>query len=144
MISHAAIYKAYQATGMARSSGVVTRIEKPGNFEHAKSGVRYEVYAKNDGAFFSFDLAGVHGSRRLEYFIGSLHWLDALTPPLEAHLQRLAESVKVLLTKLSSKSSQDVASALPTPPRVRYCIYCGTRNDVQNKFCIACGRRIHQ
>ncbi len=30
----------------------------------------------------------------LEYFIGTVHWLDALTPPLEAHLRRLTETVK--------------------------------------------------
>jgi hypothetical protein len=33
----------------------------------------------------------------LEYFIGTVHWLDALTPPLEAHLRRLVETVKSLL-----------------------------------------------
>ncbi len=33
----------------------------------------------------------------LEYFIGTVHWLDALTPPLEAHLLRLGETVKTLL-----------------------------------------------
>ena len=26
----------------------------------------------------------------LEYYIGPVHWLDALTPPLERHLQSLA------------------------------------------------------
>ncbi len=36
-------------------------------------------------------------TQSLEYFIGAVHWLDALTPPLENHLQRLAEAVKVLL-----------------------------------------------
>ena len=29
-----------------------------------------------------------------EYFLDSIHWLDAITPPLEKHLQRLAETVK--------------------------------------------------
>ncbi|MGD0023398.1 MAG: toll/interleukin-1 receptor domain-containing protein [Xanthobacteraceae bacterium] len=33
----------------------------------------------------------------LAYFMASVHWLDALTPPLEKHLQRLADSVKELL-----------------------------------------------
>jgi hypothetical protein len=33
----------------------------------------------------------------LAYFMESVHWLDALTPPLESHLQRLAESVQALL-----------------------------------------------
>jgi hypothetical protein len=36
-------------------------------------------------------------TQSLEYFIGAVHWLDALTPPLEHHLQRLAEAVKALL-----------------------------------------------
>jgi len=45
-------------------------------------------------------------ARSLEYFIGTVHWLDALTPPLEAHLRRLVESVKALL------------QIEPTPPRI--------------------------
>jgi len=45
-------------------------------------------------------------TRSLEYFIGTVHWLDALTPPLEAHLRRLVETVKALL------------QLDPTPPRL--------------------------
>ena len=33
----------------------------------------------------------------LAYFMDSVHWLDALTPPLESHLRRLADSVNALL-----------------------------------------------
>jgi hypothetical protein len=36
-------------------------------------------------------------TKSMEYFIGALHWLDALSPPLEKHLQRLAETVKAIL-----------------------------------------------
>ena len=36
-------------------------------------------------------------TRSLEYFIDTVHWLDALTPPLEAHLRRPVDSVKALL-----------------------------------------------
>ena len=36
-------------------------------------------------------------TRSMEYFLGAIHWLDALTPPLEKHLQQLAEAVKALL-----------------------------------------------
>src|SRR5215471_17045552 len=35
-------------------------------------------------------------TRSMEYFLGGIHWLDALTP-LEKHLQQLAEAVKALL-----------------------------------------------
>lgn len=33
----------------------------------------------------------------MAYFMESVHWLDAMNPPLEAHLQRLGESLKLLL-----------------------------------------------
>jgi TIR domain len=36
-------------------------------------------------------------TRSMEYFLGAIHWLDALTPPLENHLERLAEAVKAVL-----------------------------------------------
>lgn len=36
-------------------------------------------------------------TKALAYFMGPVHWLDALTPPLEQHLQRLANSLKTLL-----------------------------------------------
>ena len=42
----------------------------------------------------------------LEYFIGTIHWLDALTPPLESHLRQLGEAVKTLL------------QIDPAPPRI--------------------------
>jgi len=36
-------------------------------------------------------------ARSLAYFMAGVHWLDALTPPLEQHLQTLARSVTALL-----------------------------------------------
>ncbi|MGD0023456.1 MAG: toll/interleukin-1 receptor domain-containing protein [Xanthobacteraceae bacterium] len=36
-------------------------------------------------------------TKSMEYFLGAIHWLDALTPPIEKHLQRLAETVKAIL-----------------------------------------------
>jgi hypothetical protein len=33
----------------------------------------------------------------LAYFMSTVHWLDAMTPPLEGHLNRLADSLKALL-----------------------------------------------
>jgi len=38
-------------------------------------------------------------SKSLEYFISSPHWLDAMTPPVEKHLNYLAETVKLLLNR---------------------------------------------
>jgi hypothetical protein len=44
----------------------------------------------------------------LEYFIGNVHWLDALTPPLEAHLKNLAGTIKILLARMSSPTPRSV------------------------------------
>src|SRR5437660_1168244 len=39
----------------------------------------------------------------LEYYLSTPHWLDALTPPLENHLQRLGTSIKALLEMLTEE-----------------------------------------
>ena len=46
-----------------------------------------------------FRIEDVKPGRSLDYFIGSVHWLDALTPPLEGHLERLAQNVQTLLSR---------------------------------------------
>jgi adenylate cyclase len=51
----------------------------------------------------------------MEYFLGAIHWLDALTPPLETHLQKLAETIKALLA--ASEGPAEAAAALYTPQR---------------------------
>jgi hypothetical protein len=45
----------------------------------------------------------------LEYYLSAPHWLDALLPPLENHLERLKGSVKVLL----QMDAVDATAALP-------------------------------
>jgi hypothetical protein len=56
-------------------------------------------------------------SKSLEYFVSSSHWLDALTPPLERHLQKLADSVQILLgsSEQSTKSELELITVTPTP-----------------------------
>jgi len=36
-------------------------------------------------------------TKSMEYFLGGIHWLDALTPPIEQHLTRLADTVNAIL-----------------------------------------------
>ena len=65
-------------------------------------------------------------AKSLDYFIGSVHWLDALTPPLEVHLQRLAANVQTLLSRgdartevhASPASAPPIAKGTPTPAHV--------------------------
>jgi len=46
-----------------------------------------------------FRIEDVPLSPSLEYFIGTVHWLDALTPPLEKHLRHLSGTVRLLLSR---------------------------------------------
>lgn len=50
-------------------------------------------------AVIPFRIEDVKPGKSLDYFIGSVHWLDALTPPLEQHLERLVHNVKTLLSR---------------------------------------------
>jgi TIR domain/Jacalin-like lectin domain len=42
-------------------------------------------------------IEGIVPTKSMEYFLGQIHWLDALTPPLAAHLQKLIETIKAIL-----------------------------------------------
>ena len=54
----------------------------------------------NGTAIIPFRIEDVPFNDSLEYFVSTPHWLDALTPPLEEHAERLAESIKSLLDHL--------------------------------------------
>lgn len=43
-------------------------------------------------------------TKSLEYFISSQHWLDAYIPPLEKHLDHLATTLKMLLSKIGEET----------------------------------------
>ena len=51
-------------------------------------------------------------TKALAYFMGSVHWLDALTPPLEKHLETLTVTVRTLL----QRGGQGTADAAPRAP----------------------------
>jgi hypothetical protein len=57
----------------------------------------------------------------LDYFIGSVHWLDALTPPMEQHLERLADSVERLIGEPHpTKVPRPVPAPVPSKPLGMY------------------------
>ena len=55
-------------------------------------------------------------SKSLEYFISSPHWLDAMTPPVEKHLNYLAETVWLLL----NRSEYNPPQQPPPSPQSHY------------------------
>jgi hypothetical protein len=58
-------------------------------------------------------------TRSMEYFLGAIHWLDALTPPIEKHLRQLTDTVSAILQAddstyvASADAGLDKASAQP-------------------------------
>ena len=59
-----------------------------------------ELSVKNNVTIQPIRTEDVEPTPELEYYISSMHWLDALTPPLEEHLSKLAQKVSQLLDVL--------------------------------------------
>ena len=92
-------------------------------------------------AVIPFRIEDVLPGKSLDYFIGSVHWLDALTRPLEQHLERLVQNVQTLLSRDTAviepkKSSGNCGAGLigrvkPRAPSMALCCvgYHGTSRD---------------
>ena len=72
--------------------------------------------AVHDGIpIIPFRIEDVEPTLSLQYYISAQQWLDALTPPLEQHIPKLAESISILLGKPIPPPTQ----AVPTSPLLR-------------------------
>jgi hypothetical protein len=74
-----------------------------------------ERAASRGVAVLPFRIEAVSPGKSLDYFIGSVHWLDAFTPPLDGHVKRLAENVKTLLSRGAPPADAIPAAPLPAP-----------------------------
>jgi hypothetical protein len=94
-------------------------------------------------------------SKSLEYFISTPHWLDALTPPLEQHLARLAQTAKLLINRVEMEVTDSVEPACNNTaataagvrsgaeePIMQFCIHCGTQFNPGDIFCVRCGQKV--
>jgi len=96
-----------------------------------------ERAVSNGVAILPFRIQNVAPGKALDYFIGSVHWLDAMTPPMEKHLDNLAATVQKLLpTTIGARRGapahptvmwqRDARSADPQrPDKIRKRIYIG-------------------
>jgi hypothetical protein len=69
-----------------------------------------------------FRVEDVPMSKSLEYFISTPHWLDALSRPVEGHIAKLAETIRVLASRDSTQIAPNPewaapSSAAPVPGR---------------------------
>jgi len=59
-------------------------------------------------------------TKSLEYFLGPIHWLDALTQPLEKHLEHLSQTVRAILNVDTSRHTRPInqpAQRVKAPPQ---------------------------
>jgi TIR domain len=84
---------------------------------HANSSpqIRREVQlaVSAETVLIPFRIEDVAPAQSLEYFLGTPHWLDALTPPLEAHLERLTAAVMSFLALGESDGSPAGTATTP-------------------------------
>ena len=52
-------------------------------------------------------------SKQLEYYVSDVHWLDAITPPLENHINKLCKVVQMILS-MSKMEDKDIKEMLVT------------------------------
>lgn len=50
-----------------------------------------------------FRVEDVTPAEALKLYLGPVHWLDALTPPIEEHIERLAEKVRIILSRAGDR-----------------------------------------
>lgn len=77
-----------------------------------------ERAVSNGLTILPFRIENVPPGKSLDYFIGSVHWLDAMTPPMEQHLDALASTVHKLLPGKSVDPGAPPASVQPAPSAV--------------------------
>ncbi|MBO5261613.1 MAG: toll/interleukin-1 receptor domain-containing protein [Clostridia bacterium] len=58
-------------------------------------------------------IENIDPSKTYEYYIGSTHWLDALTPPIENYLDSLVETVKGVLEAKTDTPLEKIQTVTP-------------------------------
>lgn len=65
-------------------------------------------------AIIPFRIQDVVPSKSMEYFLSSPHWLDAMHPPLDKHLEYLADTVQLMMQRLTG-AKEPMEKPVPPP-----------------------------
>jgi hypothetical protein len=69
------------------------------NSNHSRQVIReVERAVANDVIIIPFRIENITPTGAMAYFLSSEHWLDALTPPLEKHIEKLVSTIKLFLS----------------------------------------------
>lgn len=66
-----------------------------------------------------FRIENIVPTKGMAYLVEGLHWLDAITPPLQNHLDRLSETVRILLNQETAEPSCQPSTIPIHPPKRR-------------------------
>ena len=101
------------------SSRIMVLIFSPN--ANGSSQIKREVERAVDKNVYTipFRVEDIEPTKSLEYFISTSQWMDAFSPPLEQHLDKLARAVKTILAR--------PAVAQPKPAASRRNQFGGTR-----------------
>ncbi|HEX2979599.1 MAG TPA: TIR domain-containing protein [Anaerolineaceae bacterium] len=91
-----------------RDSKVMVIIFSANSNQSSQVAREVERAIAKDVIIIPFRIENITPSEKMEYFLGTEHWLDALTPPLEAHIRKLIYSIQLLIT--------GKGQPLPVPP----------------------------
>jgi hypothetical protein len=90
--------------------------ENTNNSPHIMSEVQRAF--NNNCIIIPFRTENILPSTALQYYIGTAHWLDAITPPLEEKIEKLAATVHTFLTSETGIPPEPpVPPEPPTPPK---------------------------
>jgi TIR domain/Septum formation len=70
----------------------------------------------NDVVIIPFRIESVQPSGAMAYFLSSEHWLDAITPPLDAHIGQLVKVARMLLENTPVTTREQAPETAPPIP----------------------------
>jgi hypothetical protein len=89
-----------------------------GNSNQSRQVIReVERAVANDVVIIPFRIEKIDPTGAMAYFLSTEHWLDALTPPLEEHIEKLGSTVQLFLTEGGSPLV-GVSPKEPQPRRI--------------------------
>jgi AAA+ ATPase superfamily predicted ATPase len=75
----------------------------------------------------------IEPTEAMRYYIKSLHWIDAMDPPLEKHLGKLADSVQAILSdreKIDRPQFPEPETTMEAPTKKRWSLQTGEQMSV--------------
>jgi hypothetical protein len=112
-----------QAIIDAIEGSIVMIVILSGNSNQSRQVVREVERAVAKGVvIIPLRIEDIHLTGAMAYFLSTEHWLDALTPPLEEHINKLVNTVQLFLSKgekeiLEERLSKPVHQPMPTHRR---------------------------